>query len=637
MPIYSNHEVLAVDFLRLVNSSIGADVRLIIGEEQVVMHAHSLILQARSSYFARALNSDWKEGNQGVIYKPNVAPAVFERILEYIYGGRLMIDDEMVMDLIKAADELCMEDLLHGCELHALSIICRNNVLDMVQLASRHNLHQLKTECLDFIASNIDYLKKGKAILTQDADVLKEILLMDQVDMDELEIWKIAVRWAYYQRGLDWEHCPLLEFPRGSGRVIVRTTKDEATENQYQDEDDDSDESDDQFDDARVPAQKEIDEDRFRPHSQSVFQVATSNNEVVMSATVHEDLCKQILPLLPAIRFMRIPSIDFLRLIEGTGLLPVRLCNKIYRYHSVPSMADPYQISLRRRMAFSNILTKEHKEIVINWLQMTQHSPQSPTTDHNSGPSRRSMTYSGSPPNLNISTIGSPPSSSYYIPGTGPLNFPPAYSPITSAPSSPPYLGRVSSGSSSSHRSTITGSSPVSQRPQHTTFLNHVPPPKLILQYRATRDGFDAASFHRACDQRGPTLTVVRADNGTIFGGYNSSSWSSHPTGVYSTSRVNFLFTLKDREHPLRENAIFSIKGDGNAATYNKADYGPTFGAGYDLYLSTNCNLNCQSSSSLPLSYNGQGASPAALAGSCYFRVQEYEVFLVQHSMSVSN
>ncbi|KAF9398560.1 hypothetical protein BGX21_007597, partial [Mortierella sp. AD011] len=556
MPVYSNHEVLVADFLRLVNSSIGADVRLIIvterqkstivvrlGEEQVVMHAHSLILQARSSYFARALNSDWKEGNQGVIYKPNVAPAVFERILEYIYGGRLMIDDEMVMDLIKAADELCMEDLLHGCELHALSIICRNNVLDMVQLASRHNLHQLKTECLDFIASNIDYLKKGKAILTQDADVLKEILLMDQVDMDELEIWKIAVRWAYYQQGLDWEHCPLLEFPKGSGRVIVRTTKDETTGSQYQDEDDDFDELDDEVDDARVPAQKDLDEDRFRPLSQSVFQVPTSNNEVVMSATVHEDLCKQILPLLPAIRFMRIPSIDFLRLIEGTGLLPVRLCNKIYRYHSVPSMADPYQISLRRRMAFSNILTKEHKEVVVKWLQMSQQSPQSPTTDHNSGPSRRSMTFSSSPPNLNISTMGSPPSSSYYIPGTGPLNFPPAYSPITSAPSSPPYL--------------------------------------------ATRDGFDAASFHRACDQRGPTLTVVRADNGTIFGGYNSSSWSSHPTGVYSTSRVNFLFTLKGREHPLRENAIFSIKGDGNAATYNKADYGPTFGAGHDLYLST--------------------------------------------------
>ncbi|KAF9355373.1 hypothetical protein BGX26_006653 [Mortierella sp. AD094] len=643
MPIYSNHEVLGADFLRLVNSPIGADVRLIIGEEQVVMHAHSLILQARSSYFARALNNDWKEANQGVIYKPNVTPAVFERILQYIYGGRLMVDDEMVMDLIKVADELCMEDLLHGCELHALSIICRSNVLDMVHLASQHNLRQLKTECLDFIASNIDYLKKGKAILSQDADVLKEILSMDQVDLDELEIWKIAVRWAYYQRGLDWEHCPLLDFPKGSGRVIVRTTKDDATASQYQDEDDNFDGSDDELNDVRMPTQKEIDEDRFRPHAQSVFQVATSDNVVDMSATVHDDLCKQIIPLLPAIRFMRIPSMDFLRLIEGTGLLPVRLCTKIYRYHSVPSMADPYQTSLRRRMAFSNILTKEHKEIIIDWLQMNQQGSQSPTTGSNNGSSRRSMTYSGSPPNVNTSIMGSPPSSSYFIPGTGPSvslsSTPLPFSPLMSAPSSPPYLvGRaVSSGSPSSHRSTVIGSSSRSRRQQHTAFQNHVPQPKLILQYRATRDGFDAANFHMACDQRGPTLTVVRADNGTIFGGYNSSSWSSHPTGVYSTSRVNFLFTLKSREHPLRENAMFNVKGDGNAATYNKADHGPTFGAGHDLYLSTNCNVACQSSSALPSSYNGQGASTATLAGSCFFRVQEYEVFLVQHSTSASN
>ena len=53
----------------------------------MVIHAHSLILQARSTYFARALNNDWKEANQGVIHKPNISPPVFERILHYWLHG----------------------------------------------------------------------------------------------------------------------------------------------------------------------------------------------------------------------------------------------------------------------------------------------------------------------------------------------------------------------------------------------------------------------------------------------------------------------------------------------------------------------------------------------------------------------
>ncbi|KAF9925902.1 hypothetical protein BGZ67_008404 [Mortierella alpina] len=696
MPVYSNPDVLGADFLRLVNSPIASDVRLIVGEEQVVIHAHSLILQARSTYFARALNNDWKEANQGVIHKPNISPPVFERILQYIYGGRLMLDDDTVMDLIKAADEMCMEDLLHGCERHALTTIRKENVLELARLASQHSLVQLKAECLDFIACNFDHLKRGKTILTLDADTLKDILSMDQLDLDELEIWKIAVRWAYHQQGLDWANCPLLDFPKVPGRVVVQIqTAEESSLCRGPFDIDTMDESDDLLGDSRVPlshgisgncssssgGQQEIEEDGFRPPANSVFQQTASNTVVQLLPTVHEDLCRHMTLLLPAIRFMRIPSMDFLRLIEGTGLVPMQLCAKVYRYHSVPSMADPYQTSLRRRMAFSTILSKDQKEVVMEWLQSamqdTQQSTSSPLVGSSSANSssawqRRSHQFS-LPTTLHSHPLavpsGTQPSSGASAGGaTG--SSPPM---VTRLDMTSPLLSSTRSMSTSSplgHRPTRSGSSvsfqqgsssPSSvvstyiqqqqqqqQQQQHQAgyqsqaqqtyyqpALQHLP--KLTLQYRATRDGFDAANFHMACDQRGPTLTVVRAENGAVFGGYNSSSWSSHPSGVYSTSRVNFLFTLKSREHPTRENAVFGVKGDGHAAAYNKAEYGPTFGVGHDLYLASNCNLTGQSSSTMPSSYNGPGASAAALAGSFYFRVQEYEVFLVQPGASTAS
>ena len=46
------------------------------------------------------------------------------------------------------------------------------------------------------------------------------------------------------------------------------------------------------------------------------------------------------------------------------------------------------------------------------------------------------------------------------------------------------------------------------------------------LLYRASRDGFRAATFHARCDDKGPTVTIVKSGN-NIFGGFTELSWQS--------------------------------------------------------------------------------------------------------------
>ena len=46
------------------------------------------------------------------------------------------------------------------------------------------------------------------------------------------------------------------------------------------------------------------------------------------------------------------------------------------------------------------------------------------------------------------------------------------------------------------------------------------------LLYRATRDGFEAANFHANCDDKGPTVTIVKSGN-NIFGGFTEMPWQS--------------------------------------------------------------------------------------------------------------
>ena len=46
------------------------------------------------------------------------------------------------------------------------------------------------------------------------------------------------------------------------------------------------------------------------------------------------------------------------------------------------------------------------------------------------------------------------------------------------------------------------------------------------LLFRASRDGFGSETFHSKCDNKGPTITVVKS-GANIFGGFTEKSWTS--------------------------------------------------------------------------------------------------------------
>ena len=45
------------------------------------------------------------------------------------------------------------------------------------------------------------------------------------------------------------------------------------------------------------------------------------------------------------------------------------------------------------------------------------------------------------------------------------------------------------------------------------------------LIYRASEHGYTASSFHECCNDKGPTLVVIKSSEGWIFGGYTTKSW----------------------------------------------------------------------------------------------------------------
>ena len=146
------------------------------------------------------------------------------------------------------------------------------------------------------------------------------------------------------------------------------------------------------------------------------------------------------------------------------------------------------------------------------------------------------------------------------------------------------------------------------------------------LIYKASRDGFDANTFHSRCDNKGPTITIIQSNNGYLFGGYTSISWASSG-GSYKNDNAAFLFTLTNPHNipPTK----YAIKPDqvGNAV-FLFSSYGPTFGGGYDIHIPNGSDSYNSSYHNFPHSYNDTtGKGNNTFTGAKNFTTSDIEVF----------
>ena len=156
---------------------------------------------------------------------------------------------------------------------------------------------------------------------------------------------------------------------------------------------------------------------------------------------------------------------------------------------------------------------------------------------------------------------------------------------------------------------------------------------ELTLIYRASRDGFQASSFHAKCDEQPRTLTVIKTTKGYIFGGYTAVAWDS--VSLMKGDRNAFIFSLVNAHSapmlmPVKDDDVrFNI--------WCLYSYGPSFGRFRcnDIFISDNSNSNTESFSYLGCSFDftlynfGTAEAQSFLDNSPYFQTSEIEVFKI--------
>jgi hypothetical protein len=122
----------------------------------------------------------------------------------------------------------------------------------------------------------------------------------------------------------------------------------------------------------------------------------------------------------------------------------------------------------------------------------------------------------------------------------------------------------------------------------------NVPDLKLQLVYKATKNGFKESDFHSLCDNKCPTISVIKSEHNRTFGGYTDLPWHSQNSHIPGNGN-SFIFQLdSNTKHPCI-NKDYELFG----CNY----YSVFFGGGSDFAISDNSDRNLSSVSNLGDSY----------------------------------
>jgi len=91
---------------------------------------------------------------------------------------------------------------------------------------------------------------------------------------------------------------------------------------------------------------------------------------------------------------------------------------------------------------------------------------------------------------------------------------------------------------------------------------------KTELLYKKSRDGNSYNTFHQLCDNKGPTITLIKSSEGFVIGGYTPLDWNNH--SGWKTDNETFLFSITNKK-------IFKKGKKDTNSIYCGEDVGPWF------------------------------------------------------------
>ncbi|XP_063363309.1 uncharacterized protein LOC134652082 [Cydia amplana] len=207
------------DLQRLSEDQDSADIVFILGTSEEKVYAHRIILVARCKSFQNTKRGEVcripgctvtpSVGAPVPVRMPHVQPETFRLFIQYVYTGKLLLQDSGVFEMMTLSADLGVEDLRAACEDHVTSTLSVESActllaaaMDIQDRPGGKSATSFLERCVAFIGEHAADCVRTNAFLNLPKDALIKLLSSDSLCLEEEEVWRCALAWAKQRAGV---------------------------------------------------------------------------------------------------------------------------------------------------------------------------------------------------------------------------------------------------------------------------------------------------------------------------------------------------------------------------------------------------------------------------------------------------
>jgi len=204
------------------------DVTIKVEEKRIP--ASRMVLSNCSPYFEKMFKSRSRESQARTIELNNLQPRAVSLLIECIYTGLIIINNEIVLELLAAAKYLQLDEVRQFCIEFLKSMLNNDTCCDTLRVAETYKEEELLEEARKFIMNNFEDVKNKQAQLSK-SDLVLCIEHLDRTKVNERKIYQFLINWVNHDlssRSNDFQELFLL---LNLGNMLPSFLEDEVSKN----------------------------------------------------------------------------------------------------------------------------------------------------------------------------------------------------------------------------------------------------------------------------------------------------------------------------------------------------------------------------------------------------------------------
>ncbi|KAK6738753.1 hypothetical protein RB195_020703 [Necator americanus] len=164
-----------------------------------IIAAHKVVLAAACPYFRAMFTSNMVESSRDRITIKDIDGATLALLVEYMYSGRLDIDESNVQCLLSTATILQLACVRDACSRFLLEQLDATNCLGIASFAQTHNCTQLAHAAQMFTHQHFRMLIESEEMLTMDEASFTQLISDDRLTTEgEEAVFEAVINWVKY-------------------------------------------------------------------------------------------------------------------------------------------------------------------------------------------------------------------------------------------------------------------------------------------------------------------------------------------------------------------------------------------------------------------------------------------------------